>query len=91
MTRTIKAHLLSSVLMIFLVACSGDNSTTINIEAPPNNGGGDSGGGLGVFVFVTFDDALRNSSALVSRFLDVKLNFLDRSLVDIRAIIPNFV
>ena len=45
MTRTLKAHLLSSVLMIFLVACSGDNSTTINIEAPPNNGGGDSGGG----------------------------------------------
>ena len=45
MTRTIKAHLLSSVLMIFLVACSGDNSTTINIEAPPNNGGGDAGGG----------------------------------------------
>ena len=45
MTRTLKAHLLSSVLMIFLVACSGDNSTTINIEAPPNNGGNDGGDG----------------------------------------------
>ena len=33
------------VMLAVLGACSGDDSTTINIEAPSNNGGGNSGGG----------------------------------------------
>jgi hypothetical protein len=45
MTRSIKLHLISAVLVTFLAACSDGDSTTINIEAPPSNGGGDSGGG----------------------------------------------
>ncbi|MEL0192554.1 MAG: hypothetical protein VW865_09725, partial [Halieaceae bacterium] len=38
-------------ILAMLAACSGDDSTTINIEAPPpsggdgSSGGGDSGGG----------------------------------------------
>ena len=39
---------LLSFLLIMMAACSGDDNTTINIEAPSNNGGsngGDSGGG----------------------------------------------
>ena len=33
------------LVLALLGACSGDDSTTINIEAPSNNGGGSSGGG----------------------------------------------
>jgi len=45
MTRSIKLHLISAVLVTLLAACSDGDNTTINIEAPPSNGGGDSGGG----------------------------------------------
>ncbi|MEC8003236.1 MAG: hypothetical protein VX180_04895, partial [Pseudomonadota bacterium] len=33
------------LMLTILGACSGDDSTTINIEAPSNTGGGSSGGG----------------------------------------------
>ncbi|GIR83254.1 MAG: hypothetical protein CM15mP84_10020 [Cellvibrionales bacterium] len=45
MMRQVKKILFVVLVLTILGACSGDDSTTINIEAPSNNGGGSSGGG----------------------------------------------
>ena len=44
MAHIVQKALLVLFMLTLLGACSGDDSTTINIEAPSNNGG-DSGGG----------------------------------------------
>ena len=45
MKKVFTGNLLGLIFVLLLGACSGDNSTTINIETPPNTGGGDAGGG----------------------------------------------
>ncbi|NBP96095.1 MAG: hypothetical protein EBU28_12345, partial [Gammaproteobacteria bacterium] len=45
MMRQAPKILLTLAVLAILGACSGDDSTTINIEAPSNDGGGNSGGG----------------------------------------------
>ena len=45
MIRQVPKIFFTVVMLAVLGACSGDDSTTINIEAPSNNGGGNSGGG----------------------------------------------
>ncbi|MCH1610138.1 MAG: hypothetical protein L7S53_02405 [Luminiphilus sp.] len=44
MIRQVPKIFFTVVMLAVLGACSGDDSTTINIEAPSNNGGGNSGG-----------------------------------------------
>ena len=46
MMRQVPKILFTFLMLTILGACSGDDSTTINIEAPSNNGGGGSGGGI---------------------------------------------
>ena len=46
MMRQVQKVFLTLFMLTLLGACSGDDSTTINIEQqPPSDGGGDSGGG----------------------------------------------
>ena len=45
MIYEVKKAFFAALVLALLGACSGDDSTTINIEAPSNNGGGSSGGG----------------------------------------------
>jgi len=45
MIRQVTKIFFTLVMLAVLGACSGDDSTTINIEQPSNNGGGNSGGG----------------------------------------------
>ena len=45
MMRQVTKIFFTFLMLTILGACSGDDSTTINIEAPSNNGGGSSGGG----------------------------------------------
>ena len=44
MMRQVPKILFTFLMLTILGACSGDDSTTINIEAPSNNGGDSSGG-----------------------------------------------
>ena len=68
MIRQVPKIFFTLVMLAVLGACSGDDSTTINIEAPSNNGGDSSGGGDPVVVTLAeILAARRQRSALRAR------------------------